>query len=71
MPYCFSGQKVKGQGHNALITGKIRYGNMNPAHNFFPFTPIVMQLHTQTPHESRICPTYFGVKRSKVKVTMH
>ena len=71
MPYRFSGQKVKGQGHNALITGKIRYGNMNPAHNFFLFTPIIMKLHTQTPHESRICPTYFGVKRSKVKVTMH
>ena len=31
-------------------------------HNFFPFTPIIMKLHTQTPHESRMCPIYFGVK---------
>ena len=30
-----------------------------------------MKLHMQTPHESRICPIDFEVKRSKVKVTMH
>ena len=40
-------------------------------HNWFPFTPIIMKLHTQTLHESRMCPIDFGVKRSKVKVTMH
>ena len=42
-----------------------------PAHNCFPFTPIIMKLHMQTPHESRMCPVDFEVKRSKVKVTMH
>ena len=41
------------------------------AHNCFPFTPIIMKLHMQTPHESRMCPIDFEVKRSKVKVTMH
>ena len=30
-----------------------------------------MKLHMQTPHESRMCPLNFEVKRSKVKVTMH
>ena len=40
-------------------------------HNFFPFTPIIMKLHTKTPLEVRMCPKDFGVKRSKVKVTMH
>ena len=42
-----------------------------PAHNCFPFTPIIMNLHMQTPHEARMCPIDFEVKRSKVKVTMH
>ena len=42
-----------------------------PAHNCFPFTPIIMKLHMQTPHESRMCPIDVEVKRSKVKVTMH
>ena len=42
-----------------------------PAHNCFPFTPIIMKLHMQTPHEARMCPIDFEVKRSKVKVTMH
>ena len=30
-----------------------------------------MKLHMQTPHESRMFPIDFEVKRSKVKVTMH
>ena len=38
-----------------------------PAHNCFPFTPIIMKLHMQTPHESRMCPIDFEVQRSKVK----
>ena len=42
-----------------------------PVHNCFPFTPTIMKLHMQTSHESRMCPTDFEVKRSKVKVTMH
>ena len=42
-----------------------------PAHYCFPFTPIIMKLHMQTPHEARMCPIDFEVKRSKVKVTMH
>ena len=114
VPYLFWGQKVKGQGHNALIIGNglcriisfplhlspwnfthrlpmsrgyallilgskgqrsrsqcIDYRKRFMSHTFFPFTPIIMKLHTQTPHESRMCPIYFGVKRSKVKVTMH
>ena len=33
-----------------------------PAHNCFPFTPIIMKLHMQTPHESRMCPIDFKVK---------
>ena len=41
------------------------------AHNCFPFTPIIMKRHMQTPHEARMCPIDFEVKRSKVKVTMH
>ena len=40
------------------------------AHNCFPFTPILMKLHMQSPHESSMGPMKFGVKRSKVKVTM-
>ena len=39
-------------------------------HNCFPFTPIFMKLHMQSPHESSMDPMDFGVKRSKVKVTM-
>ena len=49
----------------------INYWKWFPAHNYFPFTPIIMKLHMQTPHESRMCPIHFEVKRSKVKVTMH
>ena len=30
-----------------------------------------MKLHTLAPHESRMCPIDFGVKRSKVKVMAH
>ena len=40
------------------------------AHNCFPFSPILMKLYMQSPHESSMCPMKFGVKRSKVKVTM-
>ena len=40
------------------------------AHNCFPFTPILMKLHMQSPHESSMDPMDFGVKRSKVKVTL-
>ena len=40
------------------------------AHKCFPFTPIFMKLHMQSPHESSMGPMDFGVKRSKVKVTM-
>ena len=40
------------------------------AHNCFPFTPIFMKLHMQSPHELSMDPMDFGVKRSKVKVTM-
>ena len=36
-----------------------------PAHNCFPFTPIIMKLHMQTPNESRMWPIYFEVQRSR------
>ena len=39
-------------------------------HNCFPFTPILMKLHMQSPHELSMEPMDFGVKRSKVKVTV-
>ena len=39
-------------------------------HYCFPFTPIIIKLYINTPHELRICPINFGVIRSKVKVTM-
>ena len=38
--------------------------------NCFPFIPVVMKLHTKNPLEGRACPMDFGVKRSKVKVTL-
>ena len=32
----------------------------------FPLQPsIIMKLHTQTPHESKMCPINYGVKRSR------
>ena len=40
------------------------------AHNCFPFTPIFMKIHMQSPHESSMDPMDFRVKSSKVKVTM-
>ena len=36
-----------------------------PAHNCFPFTPIIMKLHMQTPHEARMRPIDFEVQRSR------
>ena len=32
------------------------------AHNCIPFTPILMKLHMQSPHESGMCPMKFRVK---------
>ena len=48
----------------------IDYWKWYMSHNCFSFTPVIMKLHMQTPHELRICPIDFGVKRSKVKVPM-
>ena len=48
----------------------IDFGKWLMSHNSFPFTPIIMKLHTKTPLEWRVCPMGFGVQRSKVKVTM-
>ena len=42
-----------------------------PDHNWFCNPPMIMKLHTLAPHESRMCPIDFGVKRSKVKVMAH
>ena len=33
----------------------INYWKWFPAHNYFLFTHIIMKLHMQTPHESRMC----------------
>ena len=45
---------------------------------FLPFiphvrglTPIIMKLHTKTPHELRMCPIDFRVRTSKFKDTLH
>ena len=48
--------------------GKVKWFQV---HNCFPFTHILMKLPRHTPHESRMGPVDLGVKRSKVKVTMH
>ena len=57
--YWFWGPKVKGQGHNALITEN------GLSHYCFPLTPFIMKFHTKAPHESRMCPIDFGVRRSR------
>ena len=56
--------------HHVRLSARLSSTFGFPAHNCFPFTPIIMKLHMQTPHESRMCPINFEVKRSKVKVTM-
>ena len=40
-------------------------GKMVQSNNCFPFTPIIMKHHIQTPDESRMWPSDFGVKKSK------
>ena len=47
------------------------YWELFMVHNCFHFIPIIMKLHTQTPHESRMSSINFGVKRAKIKVTIH
>ena len=42
-----------------------------PDENWLCNQPMIMKLHTLTPHESRMCPIDFGVKRSTVKVMAH
>ena len=42
-----------------------------PYDNWLCNQPMIMKLHTLTPHESRMCPIDFGVKRSTVKVMAH
>ena len=56
--------------HHVRLSVRLSSAFGFPAHNCFPFTPIIMKLHMQTPHESRMCHIDFEVKRSKVKVTM-
>ena len=57
------------QGGPSIVDAKL--GNMFQSHNCLSFTPIIMKLHSQTAHESGMCSIDFGVKGSKVKVTMH
>ena len=42
-----------------------------PDDNWLCNQPMIMKLRTLTPHESRMCPIDFGVKRSTVKVMAH
>ena len=42
-----------------------------PDDNWLCNQPMIMKLHTLTPHESRMCPIDFGVKRWTVKVMAH
>ena len=42
-----------------------------PDDNWLCNQPMIMKLHTLTPHVSRMCPIDFGVKRSTVKVMAH
>ena len=42
-----------------------------PDDNWLCNQPMIMKLHTLTPHESTMCPIDFGVKRSTVKVMAH
>ena len=44
--------EVKGQ---RSMSQCMNYWKWFPAHNYSLFTPIIMKLHTQTPHESRMC----------------
>ena len=39
------------------------------SHYYFPFTPIIMKLHTKTPRESRMYPLGFGVKGHNAPIT--
>ena len=75
----FTGTVLMSQGWALLTLGSkcqrsrsqcIDYWKSLMSHNSFPFTPIIMKLHTKTPLEWMVCPMGVGVKRSKVKVTM-
>ena len=60
----FTGTLLLNQGCALLISGSkgqrsrsqcINYWKLFPAHNYFLFKPIIMKLHVQTTHESRMC----------------
>ena len=51
--------------HHVCLSVRLSSAFGFPAHNCFPFTPIIMKLHVQTPHESRMCPIDFEVQRSR------
>ena len=57
--------------HHVRLSVRLSSAFGFPALNCFFFTHIIMKLHMQTPHESRMCSIDFEVKRSKVKATMH
>ena len=59
VPYWFSGPKVKVTMQWLL--------KMFLLHNCFIFTPIIMKLHTQTPHELKMCPIDVRFQRSRSK----
>ena len=61
-PSCFS----RGPGGPWILTPILL-----PDDNWLCNQPMIMKLHTLAPHESRMCPIDFGVKRSKVKVMAH
>ena len=60
--YFFLGQSSRSHRHNAFIT---QNGLCLINHNCYPFTHIIMKLHTQTSHEWRMCPIDFWVTRSR------
>ena len=57
---------VNGQSHNAMMTENGFF-----LHSCFILTTKLLKLHTQTPHELRMCPIDVRFKRSKVNVKMN
>ena len=56
---------------NLMCDGRVGVNNWFPDCKSDTFWDVVMKLHTLTPHESRMHPIDFEVKRLKVKVMEH
>ena len=57
------------QGYRCVVLLLYGYWKWFMVHNCFPFTPIIMKNHSQTPNESRICPIDFWIKKAKSPCT--